>query len=274
MAEEVSCRMYEQEFPSVNDVVVVRVDRITDIAAYVSLLEYNNREGVILLSNLTRVRIKSVSQHIKIGRQEALQVLQIDMDRGYIDLSKRLLQKDEIDKCFARFNKSKQVHSILHRTSYLTQVPVQQLYEQIGWPLYNQYDHALDGFNQIVSNPDLLDQFELDPMVKEQLLRVLQQRMVIPTFKMQADLELLCPSFQGINGIKAALHAGLDMNTESTPVHIQLLTTPLYAVATITTDSNTGITFLNKVIRTIRREIRRQGGTCQTKVEPRIISNC
>eukprot|EP00448_Togula_jolla_P012090 CAMPEP_0170593624 /NCGR_PEP_ID=MMETSP0224-20130122/13556_1 /TAXON_ID=285029 /ORGANISM="Togula jolla, Strain CCCM 725" /LENGTH=41 /DNA_ID= /DNA_START= /DNA_END= /DNA_ORIENTATION= len=38
-------RFYEAEFPKENDIVVVVVNRIVEMCAYVSLLEYNGREG-------------------------------------------------------------------------------------------------------------------------------------------------------------------------------------------------------------------------------------
>ena len=41
-----SCRYYEQKFPEVDDVVMVNVRSIAEMGAYVSLLEYDNIEGM------------------------------------------------------------------------------------------------------------------------------------------------------------------------------------------------------------------------------------
>ena len=60
--------MYEAKFPEVDQVVMVQVKSIAEMGAYVQLLEYNNIEGMILLSELTRRRIRSVSKLIKVGR--------------------------------------------------------------------------------------------------------------------------------------------------------------------------------------------------------------
>jgi len=87
------CRMYENEFPEVDDLVMVRVTRVTEIGAYVNMLEYNNKEGIILLSNLSRKRIRSVNRHVRVGKIEVLQVLRVDTDKGYVDLSKKSLFK-------------------------------------------------------------------------------------------------------------------------------------------------------------------------------------
>ena len=78
-----SCRMYEKKYPDVDDLVMVNVKSIAEMGAYVSLLEYNNIEGMILLSELSRRRIRSVSKLIRVGRQEVVVVLRVDKEKGY-----------------------------------------------------------------------------------------------------------------------------------------------------------------------------------------------
>lgn len=60
--------MYENKYPEVDDVVMVQVKSIAEMGAYVSLLEYNQIEGMILLSELSRRRIRSITKLIKAGR--------------------------------------------------------------------------------------------------------------------------------------------------------------------------------------------------------------
>lgn len=79
-----SCRMYEKKYPDVDDLVMVNVKSIAEMGAYVSLLEYNNIEGMILLSELSRRRIRSVSKLIRVGRQEVVVVLRVDKEKGIL----------------------------------------------------------------------------------------------------------------------------------------------------------------------------------------------
>ena len=75
------------------------------MGAYVSLLEYAGAEGMILLSELSRRRIRSINKLIKVGRQEPVMVLRVDRDKGYIDLSKRRVSPEEAAACEEKFNK-------------------------------------------------------------------------------------------------------------------------------------------------------------------------
>ena len=135
-----TCRFYEQKFPEIEDVVMVNVRSIADMGAYVHLLEYNNIEGkfwqfnkkniatrfanrtllqllsiillflitgMILLSELSRRRIRSINKLIRVGRTEPVVVIRVDKDKGYIDLSKRRVSPEDIERCTEVFSKGK-----------------------------------------------------------------------------------------------------------------------------------------------------------------------
>lgn len=138
--------MYERKYPDVDDVVMVNVRQITDLGAYVRLLEYDNIEGMILLAELSRRRIRSVQKLIRVGRNEVVVVLRVDKEKGYIDLSKRRVSPEEIAKCEERFNKSKAVHSIMRHVAEKMDMDLELLYTQVAWPLYKKYGHAYDAF--------------------------------------------------------------------------------------------------------------------------------
>ena len=74
----ISYRFYEQKYPEIDDVVMVNVRSIADMGAYVHLLEYNNIEGMILLSELSRRRIRSINKLIRVGRTEPVVVIRVD----------------------------------------------------------------------------------------------------------------------------------------------------------------------------------------------------
>ena len=127
-AYTMNCRMYANQFPEIDDVVMVQVRSIAEMGAYVCLLEYNNIEGMILLSELSRRRIRSVNKLIRVGKQEVCMVLRVDKEKGYIDLSKRRVSPEDIAKCEDRYNKAKAVHRVLRHAAEKQQVPLASLY--------------------------------------------------------------------------------------------------------------------------------------------------
>lgn len=71
----------------VEDVVMVNVRSIAEMGAYVHLLEYNNIEGMILLSELSRRRIRSINKLIRVGKTEPVVVIRVDKDKGEVHQS-------------------------------------------------------------------------------------------------------------------------------------------------------------------------------------------
>jgi translation initiation factor 2 subunit 1 len=62
------------------------------MGAYVKLLEYDNIDGMILLSELSRRRIRSIQKLIRIGRNEVVVVLRVDKEKGWLQtLSKSVV---------------------------------------------------------------------------------------------------------------------------------------------------------------------------------------
>ena len=66
-SELVKCRYYRNRVPLKDEIVAVVTTDIKELGAYVRLLEYDNIEGFIMLSQVTAKRVKTVQRHLKIG---------------------------------------------------------------------------------------------------------------------------------------------------------------------------------------------------------------
>lgn len=79
--KRLECRFYEAQYPEIEEVVMVNVRNIAEMGAYVVLLEYNDIEGMILLSELSRRRIRSINKLIRVNRNEVAMVLRVDKEK-------------------------------------------------------------------------------------------------------------------------------------------------------------------------------------------------
>ncbi|KAL3652256.1 hypothetical protein CASFOL_001937 [Castilleja foliolosa] len=286
------CRMYEAKYPEVDHAVMIQVKSMADSGAYVSLLEYNNIEGMILFSELSRRRIRSISSLIKVGRIEPVMVLRVDKEKGYIDLSKRRVSEEEIQGCEERFNKSKLVHSIMRHVAETLKLDLEDLYIHVGWPLYRKYGHAFEAFKLIVTDPDsVLDSLtrevkEISPdgqevtklapaitdEVKDSLVKNIRRRMTPQPLKIRADIEMKCFQFDGVLHIKEAMRKAEAAGNADCPVKIKLVAPPAYVLNTQTLDKEQGIAILNKAIEACAEEIERHKGKLTVKEAARAVS--
>ncbi|KAJ5155039.1 uncharacterized protein N7500_010478 [Penicillium coprophilum] len=268
-----NCRFYEEKYPEVDSFVMVNVKQIAEMGAYVKLLEYDNIDGMILLSELSRRRIRSIQKLIRIGRNEVVIVLRVDKEKGYIDLSKRRVSPEDVIKCEERYNKSKAVHSIMRHVAEATQTPLETLYENIGWPLNRKYGHAHDAFKISITNPNVWDEITFpNDAVKSELQQYISSKLTPHPTKVRADIEVTCFGYDGIDAVKDALRTAEADNTPENQIKVRLVAPPLYVLASQCLDKTLGVKLLEEAIVKIEERIKAKGGNCTVKMAPKAVT--
>ncbi|KAK2046544.1 eukaryotic translation initiation factor 2 alpha subunit [Colletotrichum somersetense] len=266
-------RYFENKYPEIDEFVMVNVKQIAEMGAYVKLLEYDNIDGMILLSELSRRRIRSIQKLIRVGRNEVVVVLRVDKEKGYIDLSKRRVSPEDIIKCEERYNKGKMVHSIMRHVAEKTLTPIEKLYESIAWPLNKKYGHAIDAFKLSITNAEVWNDATFpSEAVSEELKSYIAKRLTPQPTKVRADVEVTCFGYEGIDAVKAALRTAEARNDDQTQVKVRLVSPPLYVLTSTCLDKNLGISRLEEAIVEIRTSIEAAGGSLVVKMEPKAVT--
>ncbi|KAH8694985.1 putative translation initiation factor 2 alpha subunit [Talaromyces proteolyticus] len=268
-----NCRFYEEKYPEVDSFVMVNVKQIAEMGAYVKLLEYDNIDGMILLSELSRRRIRSIQKLIRIGRNEVVVVLRVDKEKGYIDLSKRRVSSEDVGKCEERYNKSKLVHSIMRHVAEKTKTPIEELYQSIGWPLNRNYGHSYDAFKISITNPDVWKDVTFpNQLVQDELQTYISKKLTPHPTKVRADVDVTCFGYDGIDAVKAALRTAEEKNTPETQIKVKLVAPPLYVLTCQTLDKALGIKLLEEAIQSIEANIKAAGGGLIVKMAPKAVT--
>mmetsp|Transcript_19475 Transcript_19475/g.22553 ORF Transcript_19475/g.22553 Transcript_19475/m.22553 type:complete len:343 (-) Transcript_19475:6-1034(-) len=276
--KNLDCRFYENEYPELESLVMVNVRNIAEMGAYVSLLEYNNIEGMILLSELSRRRIRSIHKLVRIGRNEIVMVLRVDQEKGYIDLSKRRVSPEDVQACEDRFKKANAVHGVLRHLADRKGLYLNELYEKIGWPLYKKYGHAYDAFKLALTEgetgvKDPFEDIDIPEELKTELKMYIRRRLAPKPVKIRADIEVSCFTYEGIDAIREALFAGIDCGGKNTQIKVKLIAPPLYVISTTTLEKDAGIALLKKAIDTIKESITSKGGKLEVQHAPKAVSD-
>ena len=82
--------------------VKVETVEIKEFGATVWLLEYGGIEGFIQMSQVSTKRVRSIQKYLKIGRREMMEVIRVDKEKMYIDLSKKSMMPDARDEAEKR----------------------------------------------------------------------------------------------------------------------------------------------------------------------------
>jgi translation initiation factor 2 subunit 1 len=276
--ESLKCRYYEPQYPELEEVVMVNVTDIGEMGAYVTLLEYNNIEGMILLSELSRRRIRSIAKLVRVNRTEVVMVLRVDKEKGYIDLSKRRVDPEDCIKCEDRYNKAKAVHSVMRHLAQTHRLNLEYVYSLIAWPMYRKYGHAYDAFKLALSEGDttVYDAIsvsdDVTPEMRVNLLTYIKRRLAPQPVKIRADVEVTCFTYEGIDAIKESLLLAETLGTEESPIRIKLVAPPMYVMTSMTLDKENGIESLTKAIEVVATAIRAKGGSLDVKMAPKAVT--
>jgi len=203
----------------------------------------------------------------------------VDKEKGYIDLSKRRVAAEDVEKCNEQFSKAKAVNSILRHVAdllgYETDAQLEELYIKTAWHFEEKYKKkasAYDAFKQAVQDPSIFDECGLDEETKNVLLNNIRQKLMSQSVKIRADIEVSCYAYEGIEAVKKALRAGMECSTVEMPVKINLIAPPLYVVTTSTPERQDGITLLEQAIVRIEETIKGLGGSFNVQLAPKVVT--
>jgi translation initiation factor 2 subunit 1 len=78
----------KEGFPEENEIVICTVTKIQHHSVFCRLDEYD-KSGMLHISEISSGRIRNITEHVKEGKTIICKVLQINKEKGYIDLSLR-----------------------------------------------------------------------------------------------------------------------------------------------------------------------------------------
>lgn len=250
----IKCRIKREHFPKLDEIVVTKVVRISENGIYVSLIEYDNIEGLVLSSEISR-RPNVSTKIYCIGQQINALVLRIDADKGYIDLSFKKVSPSQSEECCKKFTMTKIAFNIFKQLSIMHDKEVESYYTSIVWDVRDKFGHEYNLFKLMLSEREkILEQIDLSDDEKKNLYNLVIKKMRAKILWARADIELMCMS-AGIDGIKDILTTGqicddspTQFGLESCQVIIKYVGAPIYALFTNSYDKKCAIDAINKSI--------------------------
>ena len=245
---------------------------IVEIGAYVSLLEYDNIRGMLFSGEITLKRVNFLNRLLSVGKEEVLRVLRVDTQKGFIDLSKKQVKPNEIEECKQKFGKSKAVEGIIKKLSVNTKKSMEYLYKNIIWPLYKTHQHAYDALKALLNGDEhILEGLKITDEIKEELMKILKEKLVAQPVKIKSDFKLTCYSFEGVEAIKESLLKGEKKGTESIPIKFRIIGSPLYECSVTTINKREGIEVMKAALEEVKKNIEEKGGKFLLETNPTVL---
>lgn len=267
-----SPHFYAAALPEEDDLVVGRVTDVTDTHVVMELPEYGDREAIMLLRDIKRGWMRSVHNHLKMNAEDVFQVTLVDAGKGYINVSKKAVTDEDRDAAMARYRRACTVNTILRSVALKASdaqpgTTLEALYRTVVWPLSEdaeEGDGGLGALEAVARGEPVLDRLGLDDGVAELVKRVVAERLAPPEVRVFAEINVMCFSRAGIDGIQDALGAAaLDG-----AVGVHLKAAPVFTLSLTTADVPAGKATLARAITACEERIRHHGGLCVVQTPP------
>jgi len=247
------------EFPEIGDLVVCSVQNVKNFGAFVTLDEYNNKEGFIHVRDVATGWVKYIRDHVREGQKIVCKVLGVDKERGHIDLSLKQVNDHQRREQIQEWKNEKKADKLLEIAATKLGKTLDQAFIEIGDKLIEEYGTLYGAFEDINSNPEALKDLGFDKKVSAALLEVANENIQLPSVRIDGMLDLSCPKPDGIDHVKKALASGLTAG--ETAIDIHYVGAPRYRITVDAEDYKTAEQALKSAVDTITKSIQKAGGT-------------
>lgn len=218
--------------PELNELVICSTKRISPFAAWCSLEEYPNLDGMIHISEVAGKWVRDIRKFVKPNKQYVAKVVKIDKEKNLISLSlKRVSRIEEKDK-WNEYRKEQRAEKILEQAAKEINKSLEQAYEDVGFLLQEKFGEIFIAFEKIRKSPEILNKLNVPKNWCEALTATIQKSFVEKEIVLKAEVELKSYASDGIERIKNLL----EELKERSNTEIKYISAPKYRVELKTKD--------------------------------------
>jgi len=192
------------EYPKLNDVVVCKITKITDFGVFANILEFDDIEGFIHISQVSSTWIKNIHNHVKIGQIKAAKVLKVDEEKKHIDLSfSRVTAADEKRKIsdYRLFLRAQSLMEVIAKELGITP---ELTWEKVGDVILDKEPSLYKGFVNILKyGKDFYT--DIEEQYRGTLFDILSKNITVKDKVINGTIKVSSSEPNGIEIIKKAL---------------------------------------------------------------------
>lgn len=195
----------KQGLPQEGDLVLCTVTKIINNSVFVSIDEFDNKSGMIHISEVSPGRIRNLRDFIEEGKLIVCKVLRIDLQRGHIDLSLRRVSESQKRNKINELKQEQLAEKIIEFVAKETGGQKDAIYKIIHQKTANDYDTIYNAFVDSVEGNFDLKTLGLDSKVTLKLEETINQRIKAKEIEIKGELKLETYVPNGVEIVKDAL---------------------------------------------------------------------
>jgi translation initiation factor 2 subunit 1 len=216
-----------KEFPEEGDLVVVTVREVKNFGAFVTLNEFNNKEGFIHITEVASGWVKYIRDYLKEGQVQVCKVLRVNPAKGHIDLSFKQVNEHQHRLKIQEWKNEQKAEKLFEILTEKLNLNIDSAYQDFGFRLIDTFGTLYGAFEECTINPSCLDDHEFKGSWTAHFIQLAKDNISPPFITIDGYLEMSCPTSDGIIPIKNAL---LEANKADDDIEImvQYVSAPRY----------------------------------------------
>ncbi|MBN2052771.1 S1 RNA-binding domain-containing protein [Candidatus Woesearchaeota archaeon] len=163
-------------FPQEEELVFCTVTKIQYHAVTVLLDEYENKQGLIPISEVSAGRIRNIRDFVIEDKKIVCKVIRVDPERGHIDLSLRRVNESQRRSKTDAIKQEQKAEKIIIGLSERLKKPVEQLYKEIAQPLMKHYLWLYLAFEDVVEKNISLEKLGVEKELAAKLEELIREK--------------------------------------------------------------------------------------------------
>jgi translation initiation factor 2 subunit 1 len=246
------------DYPAKGEFVVGTVTRVLDFGAFVSLDEYENKEGLIHISEIAPGWIKDIRDHVKKGQKVVCKVLDINPKRGHIDLSLKDVNERQRREKMQQWKNEVKAFKWLEIAGEKANLGREDLMK-IGKRIMDEYDSIYAAFEECAFEGSNSLSFVGEELAKA-IYEIAHENIKPSRVKVRGYFELKSNAPDGIERIKKALMEAYKAATDNAELKIEYIGAPKYRISIEAEDYKLAENILKKAVNRTLKSIKKLGG--------------
>ncbi|MBI2564922.1 S1 RNA-binding domain-containing protein [Candidatus Woesearchaeota archaeon] len=233
----------KQGLPQEDELVLCTVTAIQYHSVFITLDEYNNRTGMIHISEIAPGRIRNIHDFVKEGKKVVCLVLRINKEKGHIDLSLRRVNESQKREKLNQIKQEQLAESIIQNVARQLKIDTIRLYDDLSKKLLQEHAGLYDVFESVSVDEVSLEKKGVDKKIAKILTEVIIQRIKPTQVQIGGVFNLSTYASNGVDLICSILK-----NAQTPETKILYTGAGLYNLTIISNDYKKAESCLKKIV--------------------------
>jgi translation initiation factor 2 subunit 1 len=247
------------DWPDEGELVVCSVSNVKNFGAFVTLDEYENKEGFIHIAEVSSGWIKYIRDYVREGQKVVCKVLKVDKEKGHIDLSLKAVNEHQRREKIQEWKNEQKAENLLGIVATRLGKTPAECWEEFGYDLLDSFGTLYRAFEESVMDEQALEDEGFKGSWVKTFVEVARENIVPPHVMIDGYVEATDFGPDGALHLREALTKAA-LESDGVSVKVQYIGAPRYRIVVRAPDYKSAEEEIQKAANRVMKALTAKGG--------------